>query len=353
MALRSRRRAEPVRRLDEAGQFESKGMTMQLAMVGLGRMGSNLVRRLMRAGHACVVYDADPAAIDTVVREGATAAANLDALVATLATPRTVWVMLPHGEVPEQTVAALGQRLSAGDAVIDGGNTFYQDDVRRAQALAERGIDYLDIGTSGGVWGLERGYCLMIGGPVPCVQRLAPIFEALVPGAGALERTPQRDGLAPSAEQGWLHCGPAGAGHFVKMIHNGIEYGMMQALAEGFDILRNANQASIPAERRYDFDLADIAELWRRGSVVSSWLLDLTSQALAENRDLSNYTGVVADSGEGRWTVQAAIEEAVPAEVLTAALYARFRSRQDHTFAEKLLSAMRHKFGGHVEKPAP
>jgi 6-phosphogluconate dehydrogenase len=328
MALRSRRRAEPVRRLDEAGQFESKGMTMQLAMVGLGRMGSNLVRRLMRAGHACVVYDSDPAAIDTVVREGATAAANLDALVATLATPRTVWVMLPHGEVTEQTVAALGQRLSAGDAVIDGGNTFYQDDVRRAQALAERGIDYLDIGTSGGVWGLERGYCLMIGGPVPCVQR---------------------DGLAPSAEQGWLHCGPAGAGHFVKMIHNGIEYGMMQALAEGFDILRNANQASIPAERRYDFDLADIAELWRRGSVVSSWLLDLTSQALAENRDLSNYTGVVADSGEGRWTVQAAIEEAVPAEVLTAALFARFRSRVEHTFAEKVLSAMRKGFGGHVE----
>ncbi len=323
---------------------------MQLAMVGLGRMGSNLVRRLMRASHACVVYDADPAAVAALVREGATAAKDLGALVAALDAPRTVWVMLPHGEATEQTLARLGECLSAGDAVIDGGNSFYQDDVRRAQALAARRIDYLDIGTSGGVWGLERGYCLMIGGPAACVQRLAPIFEALAPGAGALERTPQREGLAPTAEHGWLHCGPAGAGHFVKMIHNGIEYGMMQALAEGFDILRNVNQPSIPAERRYDFDLADIAELWRRGSVVSSWLLDLTAQALAENRDLSHYTGVVADSGEGRWTVQAAVEEAVPAEVLTAALYARFRSRQHHTFAEKLLSAMRHKFGGHVEK---
>lgn len=324
---------------------------MQLAMVGLGRMGSNLVRRLMRAGHACVVHDADPGAVAALVREGATGAADLAALVVALDAPRTVWVMLPHGEATEQTIATLGQRLSAGDAVIDGGNSFYQDDVRRAQALAARQVDYLDIGTSGGVWGLERGYCLMVGGPATCVQRLTPIFEALVPGAGALERTPRRDGLAPSAERGWLHCGPAGAGHFVKMIHNGIEYGMMQALAEGFDILRNANQPSIPAERRYHFDLADIAELWRRGSVVSSWLLDLTAQALAENRDLSNYSGVVADSGEGRWTVQAAIEEAVPAEVLTAALYTRFRSRQDHTFAEKLLSAMRHKFGGHVEQP--
>jgi 6-phosphogluconate dehydrogenase len=261
--------------------------------------------------------------------------------------------MLPHGEATEQAIGALGQRLAPGDAIIDGGNTFYQDDVRRSLALAARSIDYVDIGTSGGVWGLERGYCLMIGGPTACVLRLAPIFEALAPGLGALERTPQREGLAPSAERGWLHCGPAGAGHFVKMIHNGIEYGMMQALAEGFDILRNAGKASIPAERRYDFDLADIAELWRRGSVVSSWLLDLTAHALAENRDLSNSTGAVADSGEGRWTVQAAIEEAVPAEVLTAALYARFRSRQDHTFAEKLLSAMRHKFGGHVERHQP
>jgi len=326
---------------------------MQLAMVGLGRMGANLVRRLIRAGHSCVVYDTDRAAVDTLVREGATGAADLDALVASLALPRTVWVMLPHGSATEQAVAEMGHRLAPGDAIIDGGNTHFHDDVRRAQALAQRSIDYLDVGTSGGVWGLERGYCLMIGGSPACVQRLAPIFEALAPGAGALERTPNRDGLSPSAERGWLYCGPAGAGHFVKMIHNGIEYGMMQALAEGFDILRNAGKPALPADRRYELNLADIAEVWRRGSVVSSWLLDLTAQALAENRDLSSYSGVVEDSGEGRWVVQAAIDEAVPAEVLTAALYARFRSRQDHTFAEKLLSAMRHKFGGHIESRQP
>jgi 6-phosphogluconate dehydrogenase len=324
---------------------------MQLAMVGLGRMGANLSRRLMRAGHACVVYDSDAAAVQRLVAEGATGVAGLEALVAALTPPRTVWVMLPHGEPTEQAVSALGALLDAGDAVIDGGNTHYPDDARRARTLAARGVDYLDIGTSGGVWGLERGYCLMIGGPDAAVQRLQPIFDALSPGPGSAPRTPKREGLAPSAERGWLHCGKAGAGHFVKMIHNGIEYGMMQALAEGFDILRHAGDAQLAEERRYDFELADIAELWRRGSVVSSWLLDLSAQALAEDHELARYTGVVADSGEGRWTVQTAIEQAVPAEVLTAALYARFRSRQEHTSAQQRLSAMRQQFGGHVEKP--
>ncbi|MFO1217946.1 MAG: decarboxylating 6-phosphogluconate dehydrogenase [Burkholderiaceae bacterium] len=323
---------------------------MQLAMVGLGRMGANLARRLMRAGHDCVVYDSDAAAVQRLRAEGATGVASLEALVAALAPPRTVWVMLPHGAPTDGAIDALGALLAAGDALIDGGNTHYGDDIRRARALASRGIDYLDIGTSGGVWGLERGYCLMIGGPLSAVQRLQAVFDALSPGPGPAARTPHREGLAPSAERGWLHCGPAGAGHFVKMIHNGIEYGMMQALAEGFDILRHAGDDHLPEERRYRFELADIAELWRRGSVVSSWLLDLTAQALAEDRDLDRYTGVVADSGEGRWTVQTAVEQAVPAEVLTAALYARFRSRQEHTFAEKLLSAMRRQFGGHVEK---
>ena len=326
---------------------------MQLAMVGLGRMGANLSRRLMRAGHACAVYDSDPAAVQRLVAEGAQGVSSLEALVAALAPPRTVWVMLPHGEPTEQAVTTLGALLAAGDAVIDGGNTHYPDDARRARALGERGVDYLDIGTSGGVWGLERGYCLMIGGPAAAVQRLQPIFDTLSPGLGGQPRTPQREGLATSAERGWLHCGKAGAGHFVKMIHNGIEYGMMQALAEGFDILRHAGDAHLAEERRYAFELADIAEVWRRGSVVSSWLLDLTAQALAEDGQLAGYTGVVEDSGEGRWTVQTAIEQAVPAEVLTAALYARFRSRQDHTFAEKMLSAMRQQFGGHVEKTAP
>jgi 6-phosphogluconate dehydrogenase len=248
------------------------------------------------------------------------------------------------------TVEQLAGLLEPGDTIIDGGNSYYRDDVDRAVALSERGLHYVDCGTSGGVWGLERGYCLMIGGPAAAVQRLAPIFDALAPGAGTLARTQHRSGAPGNVERGWLHCGPAGAGHFVKMIHNGIEYGMMQALAEGFDILRNANKQSLPAEHRYDFDLADVAEVWRRGSVVSSWLLDLAANALSEDRDLSSYSGVVEDSGEGRWTVQAAVDEAVPAEVLTAALYARFRSRQDHTFAEKMLSALRKQFGGHVEK---
>jgi 6-phosphogluconate dehydrogenase len=323
---------------------------MQLAMVGLGRMGANLVRRLMRAGHSCVVHDASPAAVDALAREGALPARDLAALVAQMDASRAVWVMLPHGEATETTIAELQRRLAPGDVVIDGGNSHFHDDARRARELAAASIDYLDIGTSGGVWGLERGYCLMIGGPAVCVQRLAPIFDALAPGSGALSRTPNREGPIGNVERGWLHCGPAGAGHFVKMIHNGIEYGMMQALAEGFDILRHAGKESLAPEHRYDFDLADIAELWRRGSVVSSWLLDLAANALAEDDRLAAYSGVVEDSGEGRWTVQAAIDEAVPAAVLTAALYARFRSRQDHTFAEKMLSALRQQFGGHVEK---
>jgi 6-phosphogluconate dehydrogenase len=328
-----------------------KDFDMQIAMVGLGRMGANLVRRLMRAGHSCVVHDANAGAIDALAREGATPARDLDALVAQLGSPRAVWVMLPHGDATEHTIAELKRRLAPGDVVIDGGNSHYPDDVRRARDLATAAIDYLDIGTSGGVWGLERGYCLMIGGPEAAVRRLAPIFDALAPGFDTQSRTPNRDGGIADAERGWLHCGPAGAGHFVKMIHNGIEYGMMQALAEGFDILRHANKESLAPELRYDFDLAGIAELWRRGSVVSSWLLDLAANALAEDGALSAYSGVVEDSGEGRWTVQAAVDEAVPAAVLTAALYARFRSRQDHTFGEKMLSALRQQFGGHVEKP--
>jgi 6-phosphogluconate dehydrogenase len=324
---------------------------MQLAMVGLGRMGANLVRRLMRAGHECVVYDRDASAVDALAAQGAWPARGLDELVAHLHAPRAVWVMLPHGAATEATIAELAHKLSPGDLVIDGGNSHHHDDVRRARELAARSIHYVDIGTSGGVWGLERGYCLMIGGPAACVQRLAPLFDALAPGAGSLARTPAREGAPGNVERGWLHCGPAGAGHFVKMIHNGIEYGMMQALAEGFDILRNADKSSFGAEHQYRFDLADIAEVWRRGSVVSSWLLDLAAQALAGDAQLAGYTGVVEDSGEGRWTVQAAVDEAVPAEVLTAALYARFRSRQDHTFADKMLSALRRQFGGHVEQP--
>lgn len=322
---------------------------MQLGMVGLGRMGGNIVRRLMRAGHTCVVFDVDKAAVDNLAAEGATGATSLDDFVAKLSAPRAVWLMLPHGPITEQHVETMGQKLKAGDVVIDGGNSFYQDDVRRAAALAKSGIQYLDVGTSGGVAGLERGYCMMIGGDKASFERLDPIFSALAPGRGDAEPTKHRDGRDARPESGYLHCGPAGAGHFAKMIHNGIEYGMMQAMAEGFDILRNANKPNIPAERRYDFDLADLAETWRRGSVISSWLLDLTAEALAESPQLAQFSGSVEDSGEGRWTVQAAIEEAVPAEVLTSALYTRFRSRQEHTFAEKVLSAMRYKFGGHVE----
>jgi len=322
---------------------------MQLGMIGLGRMGSNMVRRLMRAGHALSVTDLSAEAVATMAKEGATGAASLKDLVASLAPPRAVWVMVPAGGPTEQTVMTLGDLLSAGDAIIDGGNSWFKDDVRRARALAPKGIHYIDAGTSGGVWGAERGYCLMVGGPVEAVSRLEPIFASLAPGESGIPPSAGREGKASPAARGYLHCGPSGAGHFVKMIHNGIEYGLMQAYAEGFDILRHAGDETLPAEQRYNFDLADIAELWRRGSVVASWLLDLTAIALAQDPRLDGYSGFVQDSGEGRWTLLAAIEEAVPADVLSASLYARFRSRQDHTFAEKLLSAMRKQFGGHVE----
>jgi 6-phosphogluconate dehydrogenase len=322
---------------------------MQLGIVGLGRMGANLARRLMREGHDCMVFDRDPAPGRQLEAEGAEAADDLAGLVAALEAPRAVWVMLPSGEITETAIGDLADLLEPGDVIIDGGNSFWKDDVRRAEELALKDLHYLDVGTSGGVWGLERGYCLMIGGDAAVVERLDPIFSALAPGPGNIPRTGGREGRDPRIEQGYLHAGPNGAGHFVKMIHNGIEYGMMQAFAEGFDILKNASSPKLPAEHRFSFDLADVAEVWRRGSVVTSWLLDLTAEALAADGDLSGYSGHVDDSGEGRWTVMAAIEEAVPAEVLSAALYARFRSRQDHTFAEKVLSAMRKGFGGHVE----
>ncbi len=325
---------------------------MQIGIVGLGRMGANVARRLLRHGHACAVYDRDPVPGRTLSREAATACASLVDLVQALEKPRAVWIMLPAGAATEAAVAELASLLEAGDTLIDGGNSFWKDDVRRARELGVRGIGYLDVGTSGGVWGLERGYCLMIGGDKAAVARLDPIFAALAPGKGDIPATPGRTGRDSRAEQGYLHVGPSGAGHFVKMIHNGIEYGMMQALAEGFDILKNAGSPRLPEDLRLDIDVADVAEVWRRGSVIASWLLDLTAAALAEDAGLGAYSGHVEDSGEGRWTVQAAVEEAVPAEVLTAALYARFRSRQDHTFAEKVLSAMRKGFGGHVEPKA-
>jgi 6-phosphogluconate dehydrogenase len=323
---------------------------MQLGMVGLGRMGGNMVRRLMRGGHECVVSDLSPQNVNDYVKEGATGSTSLDDFVSKLKPPRAAWVMVPAGGPTESTVMALGQRFERGDVIIDGGNSYFKDDVRRAQMLKDRGIHYVDVGTSGGVWGLERGYCMMIGGPKEAVERLDPIFRTLAPGRGDIPRTPGREKLGGTAELGYLYCGPSGAGHFVKMVHNGIEYGLMQAYAEGFDIFRNASSPSLAPEHRYDLNLADIAEVWRRGSVISSWLLDLTAIALAENPALTEYTGYVQDSGEGRWTVMAAIDEAVPCEVLSAALYTRFRSRQEHTFAEKVLSAMRQKFGGHVEQ---
>jgi 6-phosphogluconate dehydrogenase len=322
---------------------------MQIGMIGLGRMGGNIARRLLRAGHACVVLDRDPALGEALEREGARARRSLSELVAALAAPRVVWIMLPAGGATEQAIADVSALLEPGDCIIDGGNTFWQDDIRRARALAGKGLNYLDVGTSGGVWGLERGYCLMIGGEQAAVERLDPIFAALAPGRGGLAATPGREGRDPRAEQGYLHAGPNGAGHFVKMIHNGIEYGMMQAMAEGFDILKNANAPQLPKELRLNLELADVAEVWRRGSVITSWLLDLTAAALSQDPQLTGYSGHVEDSGEGRWTVAAAIEEAVPAEVLSSALYARFRSRQSHTFAEKVLSAMRQGFGGHLE----
>ena len=321
-------------------------------MIGLGRMGGNMTRRLMHGGHEVVAYATDAGAVQQIAREGALGVASLDELVERLRPPRAAWLMIPAGAPTEQVVADLGKRLAAGDVIVDGGNSFYKDDVRRAAALRIQGIDYVDVGTSGGIWGLERGYCLMIGGDADAVARLDPVFRALAPGRGTTPRTPGREAIGGTAELGYLHCGPVGAGHFVKMIHNGIEYGLMQAYAEGFDILLNARSTNLPELHRYDLPLRDIAEVWRRGSVVSSWLLDLTAQALAENPTLSGYTGTVQDSGEGRWTVMAAVEESVPADVLSASLFVRFRSRQEHTFAERVLSAMRHKFGGHVERPS-
>jgi 6-phosphogluconate dehydrogenase len=324
---------------------------MQIGMVGLGRMGGNMVRRLMRGGHECVVFDLNIGNVKQLAKEGARGATSLDEFVSKLKEPRAVWIMVPAGEPTEQIVLNLAERMESGDIIIDGGNSYYKDDVRRAKVLKERGIHYVDVGTSGGIWGIERGYCLMIGGEEQVVKRLDPIFKTLAPGRGEIPRTAGRENTESTAEDGYLYCGPNGAGHFVKMVHNGIEYGLMQAYAEGFDILRNANSKELPENQRYNLNLTDIAELWRRGSVVGSWLLDLTAMALIEDPTLSNYTGFVQDSGEGRWTIMAAIEEAVPAEVLSASLYTRFRSRQEHTFAEKLLSAMRYKFGGHVERP--
>ena len=322
---------------------------MQLGMVGLGRMGANMTSRLLGGGHSLVVSDLSPDAVKQLAGEGAAGSSSLEDFVGKLKPPRAAWVMVPAGTPTEQTVQNLAQHMQAGDIIIDGGNSYFKDDVRRANQLKGRGIHYVDVGTSGGVWGLERGYCMMIGGPKEAVQRLDPIFKTLAPGKGDIPRTPGREKLAGTAEEGYIHCGPSGSGHFVKMVHNGIEYGLMQAYAEGFDIFKNATSKELPEDLRYDLNLADIAEVWRRGSVVSSWLLDLTAIALTDNPTLSEYEGYVQDSGEGRWTIQAAIDEAVPADVLSAALYVRFRSRQQHTFAEKMLSAMRQKFGGHVE----
>ena len=324
---------------------------MQIGMIGLGRMGANMARRLMNGGHECVVYDRNAETVETLIKAGAVGARSLEEVAEKLSAPRAVWIMLPSGAPTEESVVALSKLLAAGDAIIDGGNSFYKDDVRRSALLKPSGIHYLDVGTSGGIWGLERGYCMMIGGDQSSAERLNPIFASLAPGPGDIPKTPGREGMKSTAELGYLYCGSSGAGHFVKMIHNGIEYGLMQAYAEGFDILRGANSDNLPAGLSYDLNLADIAEVWRRGSVVSSWLLDLTATALASDRQLDGYSGFVEDSGEGRWTIQAALEEEVSAEVLSAALYTRFRSRLEHTFAEKILSAMRKGFGGHVERP--
>ncbi len=322
---------------------------MQLGMIGLGRMGGNIVRRLMRHGHTAVVYDQSADAVTGLAGEGATASDGLEDFVAKLERPRAAWVMLPAGEITERTVLRLAELMEPDDVIIDGGNSMWKDDIRRAAELDKKGVHYVDVGTSGGVWGLERGYCMMIGGHKKAVDRLDPIFSALAPGLGDVPRTKGRDGLDPRVEQGYLHAGPSGAGHFVKMIHNGIEYGLMQAYAEGFEILKQANSGELPEEHRFEIDTADVAEVWRRGSVVTSWLLDLTASALVSDPDLEAYSGHVSDSGEGRWTLNAAIEEAVPAPVLSAALYARFRSRIEASYADKILSAMRKGFGGHVE----
>jgi len=341
---------------------------MQLGMIGLGRMGANMVRRLIRGGHACVVHDAVAAPVQALAAEGATGSTSLDDFVARLATPRVVWLMVPAGVV-DGTLATLLPKLAAGDVVVDGGNSYYRDDLARARRTAERGIHYVDCGTSGGVFGLERGYCLMIGGEPDVVRRLDPIFATLAPGRGAAAETPGREGRGGTAERGYLHCGPNGAGHFVKMVHNGIEYGMMAAYAEGLNILKHAGVGKPGAGPRaadaettplrepdayqYDLDLRDIAEVWRRGSVIASWLLDLTAAALAQDPGLDRFQGRVSDSGEGRWTLEAAIDEGVPATVLAAALFGRFTSRGDADFQNRVLSAMRAEFGGHQEKSAP
>jgi 6-phosphogluconate dehydrogenase len=338
---------------------------MRIGMVGLGRMGANLARRLQRAGHECVVYDVNPDAIQALVADGVVGATSVSDLISKLEPPRACWVMVPAGQITGDTVRDLAARMSAGDVIVDGGNSYYRDDIARASDLASRGMSYVDVGTSGGVWGLERGYCLMIGGPEEAVARLDPIFRAIAPGVDAASRTPGRDGAPAPAEHGYLHCGPSGAGHFVKMVHNGIEYGLMAAYAEGLNILRNADAGltrraadaetapmTDPRYYQYEFDIAAGAEVWRRGSVISSWLLDLTASALHESPDLKEYSGRVSDSGEGRWTALAAIDEGVPAPTLATALFSRFASRDLNHFANQVLSAMRKQFGGHAEKPA-
>jgi 6-phosphogluconate dehydrogenase len=337
---------------------------MQLGMVGLGRMGANMVRRLIKAGHSCTVFDMSPKAVEELVKEKAVGAFSFKDLVSKLEKPRAIWLMIPAAVV-DKAIAEISPYLEAGDILIDGGNSYYVDDIRRAKELAPRNIQYVDVGTSGGVWGLERGYCMMIGGPDEAVKYLDPIFKTIAPGVGDIARTPGREKMGGTAEEGYLHCGPSGGGHFVKMVHNGIEYGIMAAYAEGLGILRDANigkqSHEIDAETtplrdpehyQYDFNLTDVAEVWRRGSVIASWLLDLTASALVEDPQLAKFAGRVSDSGEGRWTIKAAIDEAVPAPVLTTALYARFSSRGEADFADKLLSAMRYEFGGHLEKPA-
>jgi 6-phosphogluconate dehydrogenase len=327
---------------------------MKIGIIGLGRMGGNIARRLMRAGHETVVFDRNAPAVEALAGDGAVAAASLEDMKTKLDSPAIYWVMLPAGAPTEDTIETIRGFASAGDIIIDGGNSFYKDDIRRAKHLAESGIRYVDVGTSGGVWGLERGYCMMIGGEKAAIDHIDPMLAALAPGVGTIPRTPNRmenEGEDHRAEQGYIHAGPAGAGHFVKMVHNGIEYGLMQAYAEGFDILKGKSSDKLPEEERFDLNLTDIAEVWRRGSVISSWLLDLSAIALANDMNLEQFSGNVADSGEGQWTIDAAMEEKVPANVLTAALFARYRSRVDHTFGDKLLSAMRYGFGGHVEMP--
>ncbi|MDB5678400.1 phosphogluconate dehydrogenase (NAD(+)-dependent, decarboxylating) [Sphingomonas bacterium] len=327
---------------------------MKIGIIGLGRMGGNIARRLMRAGHQTVVYDRAPETVKELVGDGAIGAGSLDEMKAKLDGQAIFWVMLPAGDPTDQTIETLSGMCAKGDIIIDGGNTFYKDDIKRAKHLSRKHIHYVDVGTSGGVWGLERGYCMMVGGDADVVKTLDPILEALAPGVGTIPRTPNRmaqEGEDPRAEKGYIHAGPAGAGHFVKMVHNGIEYGLMQAYAEGFDILSSKSSDRLPEDERFDLNLTDIAEVWRRGSVISSWLLDLCASALAHDMTLEQFSGRVADSGEGHWTIEAAMEEAVPAHVLTAALFARYRSRVEHTYGDKLLSAMRFGFGGHVEMP--